>query len=201
MKRVFPIAIAVAAMSFPLFGQAGDPGLPRATLFKQKLSTDRQISHALNRLTFGPRPGDLEEVQRTGVARWMEQQLHPDRIPENPVLEKRLTPLKSLSMPVAEVISTYSPERNMAPMMMMAEPPFAVINRLPQSVRSRIMNGTAEERTAALDAMDPELRGKVLGALPDNVAEFTPSIRTRLPRRARRCRKRDRLRFESAIRN
>ena len=39
------------------------------------------------------------------------------------------------------------------------------------------MNGTAEERTAALDAMDPELRAKVLAALPDNVVEYTPKYK------------------------
>ena len=39
----------------------------------------------------------------------------------------------------------------------------AELNKLPQAVRSKVMNGTAEERTAALDAMDPETRTKVLG--------------------------------------
>jgi uncharacterized protein (DUF1800 family) len=62
-------------------------------------------------------------------------------------------------------------------MMMMREAPFAVINKLPQSVRTKVMNGTAEERTAALDAMDPELRGKVLAALPPNVMEYTPKYK------------------------
>src|SRR6266481_5538539 len=167
MKRVSLMAIVVAAITLPRFGQASDP-------FEQKLGSDRQIIQALNRLTFGPRPGDVEEVRRVGLAKWMEQQLHPDQIAENPVLEERLTPLKSLRMPVSEVVSTYSPDRNMGTMVMMMEPPFAAINRLPQSVRSKIMNGTAEERTAALDAMDPELRSKILAALPENVVEYTP---------------------------
>jgi uncharacterized protein (DUF1800 family) len=168
MKRVFSIAIAVAAIILPRFGQATDP-------FEQKLSPDRQIIQALNRLTFGPRPGDVEEVRRIGLAKWMEQRLHPNQIAENPVLEERLTPLKSLRMPISEVVSKYSPGQNMG--MMMMEPPFAVINRLPQSVRFKIMNGTAEERTAALDAMDPELRSKLLAALPENVVEYTPKYK------------------------
>jgi uncharacterized protein (DUF1800 family) len=170
MKRVFAIAIAVAAMTLPRFGQASDP-------FQQKLDSDRQIVQALNRLTFGPRPGDIEEVRRAGLAKWMEQQLHPDQITENPVLEKRLTPLKSLAMPVSEVISTYSQNRNMATMVMM-ESPFAVMNRLPAQVRSKIMNGTAEERTAALDAMDPDVRSKLLATLPENIVEYTPKYKS-----------------------
>ena len=52
MKRLFSVAIAVAAIILPRFGQASDP-------FEQKLSPDRQIIQALNRLTFGPRPGDV----------------------------------------------------------------------------------------------------------------------------------------------
>jgi len=165
MKRTF--ALALAAIAFPRSGPAADP-------FEQKLSPDRQIVQALNRLTFGPRPGDFEEVRRIGLAKWIEQQLHPDQIAENPVLAARLAPLESLRLPVSEIVARYSPE----PMgMMMMEPPFAVINRLPQSVRTKVMNGTAEERTAALDEMDPALRAKILGVLPDNVAEHTPKYK------------------------
>jgi uncharacterized protein (DUF1800 family) len=36
--------------------------------------------HILNRLAFGPRPGDVERIRRIGVDRWIEQQLHPERI-------------------------------------------------------------------------------------------------------------------------
>src|SRR5207253_6395890 len=51
------------------------------------------IEHALNRLAYGPRPGDVERVQQIGLATWIEQQLHPDglddsalaaRLPEQP---------------------------------------------------------------------------------------------------------------------
>lgn len=169
MKPAFSIAAALAATVLPCSGQAADP-------FEQKLSPDRQIVQALNRLTFGARPGDIEAVRHAGLTKWMEQQLHPDQIPENPVLEERLAPLKSLQMPVSEVIAKYSPDQGMG-MMMASDSPFAVLNKLPQSVRSKIMNGTAEERTAALDAMDEELRGKVLAALPDNVAQYTPKYK------------------------
>ena len=169
MKRVFSVAVAVAALIFPRSGQPADP-------FEQKLSPDRQIVQALNRLTFGPRPGDVEEVRRIGLTRWIEQQLHPGQIAENPVLDERLKPLETLRMPISEVAAKYSPAQNMA-MMALTEPPFMVINRLPQSVRTKVMNGTAEERTAALDAMDPDLRAKVLGAAPDNVMEHTPKYK------------------------
>ncbi|MDP9170267.1 MAG: DUF1800 domain-containing protein [Acidobacteriota bacterium] len=54
--------------------------------FQTRLSSDQRILHALNRLTFGPRPAELDEVRRAGVEKWIELQLHPERIAENPVL-------------------------------------------------------------------------------------------------------------------
>src|SRR6266851_7189257 len=36
------------------------------------------VLHALNRLGFGPRPGDLERVKQMGLQRWIDQQLHPE---------------------------------------------------------------------------------------------------------------------------
>src|SRR5579872_2069776 len=109
MKSLFSVAAALAAVILAFPSPAADP-------FEQKLSPDRQIIQALNRLTFGPRPGDVEEVRRIGLAKWMEQQLHPDQIPQNPVLAERLAPLKSLEMPVSEVIAKYTPEQNMGMM-------------------------------------------------------------------------------------
>ena len=49
-------------------------------------ATERQrAEHALNRLAFGARPGDVERVLRVGVDRWIEQQLHPERIADRAV--------------------------------------------------------------------------------------------------------------------
>jgi uncharacterized protein (DUF1800 family) len=168
MKRVVSIAVALAAAILPRSGHAADP-------FERKLSPDLLIVHALNRLTFGPGPGDVENVRRIGLARWIEQQLHPDQILENPILEERLAPLETLRMPISEVVAKYSAAQNMG--MMIMEPPIMVINSLPQSVRTKVLNGTAEDRTAALDAMEPDLRAKVLAALPENVAAYTPKYK------------------------
>src|SRR5689334_16676225 len=45
-----------------------------------ELTEDQAILHALNRLGFGPRPGDVERVRRMGLENWIEQQLHPESI-------------------------------------------------------------------------------------------------------------------------
>jgi uncharacterized protein (DUF1800 family) len=50
-----------------------------------QLQGDDRILHALNRFTFGPRPGDLEAVRsmgtgNVGLEKWFDQQLHPGSI-------------------------------------------------------------------------------------------------------------------------
>jgi uncharacterized protein (DUF1800 family) len=78
-----------------------------AKLFQKKLPKDEQILHALDRLTFGPRPGDIERVKRIGLKKWLDQQLHPDRLAENPVLEAQIQALESLRMTPMEAVQHY----------------------------------------------------------------------------------------------
>ena len=78
-------------------------------LFQKKLSKDDQILHAVGRLTYGPRPGDVEAVKKMGLKKWVDLQLHPERIKENPELEKKLAPLESLRMSQAETAAAYPP--------------------------------------------------------------------------------------------
>ncbi|MFL5639545.1 MAG: DUF1800 domain-containing protein [Gemmatimonadaceae bacterium] len=46
----------------------------------RELPADQQIIQALNRLTFGPKPGDVLRVRAIGLDNWIDQQLHPERI-------------------------------------------------------------------------------------------------------------------------
>ena len=52
----------------------------RAPYHSAQLQGDERILHALNRFTFGPRPGDLDAVRTEGLERWFEEQLHPSHI-------------------------------------------------------------------------------------------------------------------------
>jgi uncharacterized protein (DUF1800 family) len=120
---------------------------PQYVAFSKPLpKTDRPL-HALDRLTFGPRPGDLETIQRMGISKWVDVQLHPERIPENPVLASKLAPLASLNMTSREAILRYPP-----PQMIVA---------------------VARGRTAPPD--DPELRAVVL-RLADRYLEKHPGV-------------------------
>jgi uncharacterized protein (DUF1800 family) len=71
--------------------------------------------HALNRLGFGPRPGDLESVQRMGVDRYIAQQLSPESIPVPGDLTQRIEALRTLRMtPVELFLEFQQPVRRLA---------------------------------------------------------------------------------------
>src|SRR5262249_12144221 len=75
--------------------------------FEQKLAKDKQAVHALNRLTFGPRPGEVEQVRRLSVEKWIDQQLYPEQIAENPILETKLQSLGTLKLATWQIVETY----------------------------------------------------------------------------------------------
>ncbi|HYV75261.1 MAG TPA: DUF1800 family protein, partial [Candidatus Binatia bacterium] len=80
---------------------------------KNKPSTsvpdDRQRAvHALDRLTFGPRPGDPEKVLVLGVDNWIELQLHPDKIDDS-AIEARLAQYRTLQMSSKELAVNFPP--------------------------------------------------------------------------------------------
>jgi uncharacterized protein (DUF1800 family) len=66
----------------------------------------RRALHALNRLTFGPRPGDVQQVLAMGVDRWIDLQLHPGKIDDR-ALEVRLEPLRTLRMSTREIAEDF----------------------------------------------------------------------------------------------
>ncbi len=79
---------------------AAEPVLAAAPVAKHatQLTGDARILHALNRLTFGPRPGDLAAVRKQGLNRWFDQQLHPASIDDS-AFEHRLADLPAMQLP------------------------------------------------------------------------------------------------------
>jgi uncharacterized protein (DUF1800 family) len=61
------------------------------------LKEQERAQQLLNRFTFGPRPGDLEQVLAITPGKWFEQQLNPASIPD-PILDKRLNDYPTLNM-------------------------------------------------------------------------------------------------------
>src|SRR5260370_41268837 len=72
----------------------------------QQIQGEQRVLHALNRFTFGPRPGDVAAVQAMGLKRWFEQQLNPASIDDS-ALEARLEMFPAMKMEQAEMIRRY----------------------------------------------------------------------------------------------
>ncbi|MGC2530771.1 MAG: DUF1800 family protein [Candidatus Acidiferrum sp.] len=71
-----------------------------------ELSEDEAILHALTRLAYGPRPGDVERVKQMGLAKWIDEQLDPSSI-DDKALDARLEDFPTLKMSSAKLIEEY----------------------------------------------------------------------------------------------
>ncbi len=71
---------AIAQRQPPLSPLMAPPVGVVAQSAAREQNADQQVLHALNRLSFGPRPGDQARVRTMGVDAWIDAQLHPDRI-------------------------------------------------------------------------------------------------------------------------
>jgi uncharacterized protein (DUF1800 family) len=100
-RAVIPIVLTILAAGLYAKKKKPEPVMPQ-------MSGDQKVIHALNRLTFGPRPGDVEAVKLAGLDGWIEKQLHPRDIPENPALETKLARFETLSMSPADVAARFA---------------------------------------------------------------------------------------------
>ena len=73
-------------------GVPAAPARPAAPAAREaRPADDRRILHALSRLTYGPRPGDLERMRAVGLQAWIDRQLNPETI-DDAVTERRARP-------------------------------------------------------------------------------------------------------------
>ncbi len=99
------VAVALAALVITASVAAARKKKPAAA---SGLDDNQAALHALNRLTFGPRPGDLERVRAMGVQKWIDQQLHPDHINDS-ALDARLSGLLTLKMDAKQMLENFPP--------------------------------------------------------------------------------------------
>jgi hypothetical protein len=64
------------------------------------------ILHLLKRTSYGPRPGDLERVREIGLAKYIDQQLHPERLADA-AMSARLSGFDTLDMSTRELAERY----------------------------------------------------------------------------------------------
>src|SRR5690242_4144245 len=100
---LFSVVLAVSSPSI----LSARKKVPTDQRFSIKLPKDKEAEHLVERLTFGPRTGDVEQVRRTGTKKWLGQQLHPERIREQPLLERKLAELDTLRQTPEQTVKNY----------------------------------------------------------------------------------------------
>jgi uncharacterized protein (DUF1800 family) len=95
-------------------GVPAAPARPAAPAAREaRPADDRQILHALSRLTYGPRPGDLERVRAVGLQAWIDRQLNPETIDDR-ATERALGDLATLRLSIPELLREYPrPDRKL----------------------------------------------------------------------------------------
>lgn len=70
------------------------------------LTQEQKIEHLLNRIGFGPRPGDIQRIQKIGIDQYLDGQLHPEGIDDH-AIEPKLASIPSIGMDTDELIRNY----------------------------------------------------------------------------------------------
>ncbi|MGH9740464.1 MAG: DUF1800 domain-containing protein [Candidatus Acidiferrales bacterium] len=75
-----------------------------------ELTEDQAIVHALNRLGYGPTPGEVEHVKKIGLETWIDQQLHPETLDDS-ALDARLAKYPTLDMSSRQLLDQFPPPK------------------------------------------------------------------------------------------
>jgi uncharacterized protein (DUF1800 family) len=108
MQKLLPLTkkvMAYAGISALVFNTT----MPPTALAQESAADDQKILHVLNRLTFGPRPGDADDVKAMGVDKFIEQQLHPQTIPMPQSLAEFLSSDDAINTAPLEMFKQYGP--------------------------------------------------------------------------------------------
>jgi uncharacterized protein (DUF1800 family) len=102
-RTLIAASLALACITILAFGKRKD----------QKVATQmpepKRALHALQRLTFGPRPGEVDRVAAMGVDKWIDLQLNPNKIDDSN-LDARLAPFRTLRMDTREIVENFPPQ-------------------------------------------------------------------------------------------
>ena len=94
-----PLRIGLFLLVCAFFSEASAGAIP----------SDLKAIHVLNRLAYGPRPGDLKRVKAIGIEQYLKEQLAPEAIPIPPALASRLDGLSTLRLTPARIFAEYNP--------------------------------------------------------------------------------------------
>jgi uncharacterized protein (DUF1800 family) len=144
------------------------------------LTVDEAIHHALNRLAYGPRPGEVERIKQLGLAKWIDQQLNPNSVNDN-ALELRLESLATVRLTTAKLIEEYPQTKQAAKQAGLSKDEFKQQQAQSKSEASASSsNGppiSAELDSGAASSMkQAPINAATPGALPRGLPSIDPNI-------------------------
>ncbi len=161
---LFLLALSLACFAPQLFAKKKDK-IPDPGANEQK-----RAAHALNRLAFGPRPGDLQRVLAMGLDTWIDQQLHPEKISDTAV-DARLSQFRTLRMSAHEMVQEF-PDNGLVRQVMDGRKPMPSdpAKRAVYQVQIARLQQRQEEKKAEAQAQKVEVASAALPAT-ENMAQ------------------------------
>src|ERR1700693_404988 len=170
-------------ISISIWQSAAQNKKPPAELPAQLES--RRALHALNRLTFGPRPGEVDKVLAKGVDSWIEDQLHPESI-DDAALGAHLSAYRALTLRPQELAQTFPTDGMIRQVMTGKRPmPTDPSQKLIYEVYvAKLKQQMAQQEAAkaappAKDAAKPPAQGHTEEKVPEKPAGPTPQEKAR----------------------
>ena len=108
MRKAFTLGLPAAGLLLLFTGALALQADNQAAL--PAPSENDEIVHVLNRITFGPRPGDVGMVEKMGLHNFIEQQLHPETIDDSAV-DQELQQLNLLQESPSQLYALFLDER------------------------------------------------------------------------------------------
>jgi len=108
LTRGWRVILPGTLCTLMLIGSGAPPVrvLAAASSAVPKNPDDKTIVHVLNRLGFGPSPGDIERVRKTGLDKYIDQQLRPESLPDEGMVS-RLADLDTLTRSSRQLAEDY----------------------------------------------------------------------------------------------
>ena len=97
---------SLRALSAPADKAQSPGGAAKSAASTKPLTEDDKIVHVLNRLGFGPRPGDVQKVKAIGLQAYINQQLAPDTINDS-VVDQQLVSYTMLNLSDEQLMEMY----------------------------------------------------------------------------------------------
>lgn len=108
-------------------------------------SVDPKVLHIINRLSFGPRPGEIQRVESIGVEHYIQEQLSPDSLSEPANLTSQLSQLETYNMTPEQLAQYASLGPNPTPEARNAAGKVAN-HILDQAIQARLLRATTSPR-------------------------------------------------------